>query len=292
MGATAWIEVPRLMPGLVASAIGYDLTALTPGVHRGLPSPYLTFIYSLSGPIVSGESLAQLGSRQAYRTEVLLGELHQRPAYVEQPVQQAGLQLAVHPLAARSLFGVPACELTQLVGDATDVLGSGAARLQQRMAETPSWSERFALIQRDLRRRVEAHERRMSLRPELREAWVWMARHRGTGSMTGLAAHVGLSSRQLTTLFGREVGLPPKQVSRLMRFSNARQQITAAVRGGGRLDLASVAAGCGYFDQAHLDRDFAQYVGISPTAWIAEERQNFQAASSSSGTNSTHDELS
>ena len=83
---------------MVASAVGYDLTALTPGVHRGLPSPYLTFIYSLSGPIVSGESLAQLGSRQAYRTEVLLGGLHQRPAYVEQPVQQAGIQLAVHPL--------------------------------------------------------------------------------------------------------------------------------------------------------------------------------------------------
>ena len=114
MGSTAWIDVPQLMPGVVASAVGYDLTALTPGVHRGLPSPYLTFIYSLSGPIVSGESLAHLGSRQAYRTEVLLGGLHQRPAYVEQPVQQAGIQLAVHPLAARALFGVPACELTQL----------------------------------------------------------------------------------------------------------------------------------------------------------------------------------
>jgi AraC-like DNA-binding protein len=287
MGATAWIEVPQLMPGLVASAVGYDLTALTPGVHRGLPSPYLTFIYSLSGPIVSGESLAQLGSRQAYRTEVLLGGLHQRPAYVAQPVQQAGLQLAVHPLAARALFGVPARELA-LTGDATDVLGSSATRLQQRLAETPAWSERFALVQKDLRRRFEAHERR-SLRAELREAWVWMARHRGTGSMDGLAGHVGLSSRQLTTLFGREVGLPPKQVSRLMRFSYARRRITAAVRGGVRLDLASIAADCGYYDQSHLDRDFAQYVGISPTAWIAEERQNFQAARSSTGANSSHD---
>ena len=290
MGSTAWIDVPQLMPGVVASAVGYDLTALTPGVHRGLPSPYLTFIYSLSGPIVSGESLAQLGSRQAYRTEVLLGGLHQRPAYVEQPVQQAGIQLAVHPLAARALFGVPACELTQLAGDATDVLGSSAARLQQRLAEMPSWGERMALLQQDLRRRVEAQERRTPVRAEVREAWVWMARHRGTGSMDGLAAHVGLSSRQLTTLFGREVGLAPKQLSRLMRFASARQRIVAGVRRGVRSDLAAIAADCGYYDQSHLDRDFAQYVGLSPTAWIAEERRNLQAAADPTGADSSHDE--
>ncbi len=291
MGATAWLEVPQLMPGLVASAVGYDLTVPTPGVHRGLPSPYLTFIYSFTGPIVSGESPAQLVSRDAYRTEVLLGGLHQRPAYVEQPVQQAGLQLAVHPLAARALFGLPARELGQLAGDATDVLGHSAARLQQRLAETPSWAERFALLQQDLRRRVDAQERRTPVRTEVREAWVWMARHRGTGSMDGLAAHVGLSSRQLTTLFGREVGLPPKQVSRLMRFGYARQRITASVRRGVRPDFAAVAADCGYYDQSHLDRDFTQYVGLSPTAWIAEERRNLQAAGTLTGADSSHDEL-
>jgi AraC-like DNA-binding protein len=276
---------------MVASAIGYDITVSAAGVHRGLPSPYLTFIYSLSGPIVSGESLAHLGSHQAYRTEVLLGGLHQRPAYVEQPVQQAGIQLAVHPLAARALFGAPACELDQLAGDATDVLGSAAARLHQRLLETPSWSKRFALVQQDLRKRVEEQEHRTQVRSEVREAWTWMARHRGTGSMDGLAAHVGLSSRQLTTLFGREVGLPPKQVSRLMRFGYARQRLTAGVRRGVRPDLATIAADCGYYDQSHLDRDFAQFVGLSPTAWIAEERRNLQAGGALTGTDSSHDEL-
>jgi AraC-like DNA-binding protein len=109
--------------------------------------------------------------------------------------------------------------------------------------------------------------------------------------MDGLAAHVGLSTRQLTTLFGREVGLPPKQVSRLMRFGYARQRITAGVRRGVRPDLAVLAADCGYYDQSHLDRDFAQYVGLSPTAWMAEERRNLQAAGTQIGTDSSHDEL-
>ena len=43
-------------------------------------------------------------------------------------------------------------------------------------------------------------------------------------------------------------------------------------------DLAGVAAQCGYFDHAHLDRDFAQFAGINPRGWIAEERRNIQVA--------------
>ena len=35
--------------------------------------------------------------------------------------------------------------------------------------------------------------------------------------------------------------------------------------------LADVAAAGGYFDQAHLAREFAAFAGCSPSQWIAEE---------------------
>ena len=104
-----------------------------------------------------------------------------------------------------------------------------------------------------------------------------MARFRGTGSMDGLSEHVGLSSRQLRSVFGGELGMSPKQVSRLMRFDHAKQLITEAVGQGGRLDLTSIALQAGFYDHAHLDRDFAALTGTSPTGWLAEERRNIQA---------------
>ena len=104
-----------------------------------------------------------------------------------------------------------------------------------------------------------------------------MARFRGTGSMDGLARHVHLSGRQLRTLFDREVGMSPKQVSRLMRFDHAKQAIIEAVDAGGALDLTAIAVRTGFYDHAHLDRDFAALTGTSPTGWLAEERRNIQA---------------
>ena len=50
------------------------------------------------------------------------------------------------------------------------------------------------------------------------------------------------------------------------------------VRAGGRPDLAELAAESGYYDQAHLDREFAALAGCAPTTWLAREFRYVQAA--------------
>jgi AraC-like DNA-binding protein len=264
-----------VLPGYVASTVGYGPTGEAQRIHRGLPSPYLTFIFSLAGPVVTGVSEDEALGPQPDRTDIVLGGLAHRPSYVVPDPEQCGIQLAVHPLAARALFGLPARELLE-VTDGTDVLGVGAERLRLQLADTGGWTDRFALVQRYLCDRIDQRPTGR-VRPEIVEAWRWLAWHRGNGSMAGLARHVALSPRQLGTLFSRELGASPKQISRLMRFDHAKQRLSHAVVAGGRPDLAEIAVTCGYYDHAHLDRDFAQFVGVSPTAWLAEERRNIQA---------------
>lgn len=43
--------------------------------------------------------------------------------------------------------------------------------------------------------------------------------------------------------------------------------------------LADVAAECGYFDQAHLAREFRSLADCAPSRWLAEEFRNVQAPS-------------
>jgi AraC-like DNA-binding protein len=286
----AYVRADWLLPGYVASVVGYQGGNPQPTLHRGLPSAHLTFIFSLADPVVSGWTPEHTLGEQPFRNLVLLGGLHTRPAYVRPDERQRGIQLAVHPLAARALFGAPTRELAALATDGPEVLGPEAEGVRGRLLETTTWPARFAVLQDYLRKRVDAGPRRREqVRPELIEAWRWLAWHRGTGSMDGLAAHVHLSPRQLRSLFAREVGLGPKQVSRLMRFSAARSGIAQAVAAGTRPDLAGVAAQGGYFDQAHLDREFAQFAGISPRGWIAEERRNIQAGGHRNGEALAHD---
>jgi AraC-like DNA-binding protein len=272
-----YVHTEGLLPGYVAAAVGYRSDHLQPTLHRGLPSAHLTFLFSLEQPIVCGATPQQADGPDAHRNLVLVGGLHPGPAYVRPDPRQLGVQLSVHPLAARALFGAPTRELRFLVTDGADLLGPGAERVRARLRDAVGWSERFAVLRAYLRDRLDRRpQRREQVRPELTEAWRWLARHHGTGSMDALAAHVHLSPRQLRTLFAREVGVGPKQVSRLMRFSHATQRIADAVANDRPADLAGVAAACGYFDHAHLDRDFAGFAGTSPRGWIAEERRNIQ----------------
>ncbi|OEU87463.1 transcriptional regulator [Streptomyces abyssalis] len=277
---------------MVASTVGYRSEDAAPQLHRGLPAPWLTLIFSLEGPVVGGDTPDQALGAQAYREEIIVGGLHQRPAYIVQPSRQTGVQLAVHPLAARALFGMPTAELRQSAGDGASILGRPAVEVHERLRESGSWDGRFAILTGYLRQKAEDSGRRAEVRPEVAEAWRWMACHRGAGSLDAMARHVALSRRQLTTLFRREVGAGPKQVSRLMRFERARQEVASAVAeepaagraaGEAALDLSEIAARCGFYDHSHLVRDFQHYTDLSPSGWIAEERRNIQAGGHRNG---------
>jgi transcriptional regulator GlxA family with amidase domain len=66
----------------------------------------------------------------------------------------------------------------------------------------------------------------------------------------------------------------------LRRFHRARDLLVRQAATGG-LRLADLAASCGYFDQAHLAREFRALAGCPPSRWLAEEFRNVQAIWSS-----------
>jgi AraC-like DNA-binding protein len=64
-------------------------------------------------------------------------------------------------------------------------------------------------------------------------------------------------------LFREHVGLTPKLFCRVRRFRAMLDQITK----GRPVNWAKLAADCGYFDQAHLIRDFRAFAGITPVEY-------------------------
>jgi AraC-like DNA-binding protein len=260
-----------LMPGVVASVVGYAADGIELSIHRGLPSPHLTVVITLDEPVITGWSIEEASGPQATCVDVVTAGLHTAPAYIRQPPAQSGIQLALYPSAARTILGLPAAELCQATYEGSDVVGPEISRLRDRLIETSDWTARFTVVQRFLQARTDRAEGRGSIRPEIVEAWTWLARHRGAGRISALAAHVLLSQRQLHSLFRAEFGLGPKGFNRLLRFQHAKQLITDDVGHQRKVDLAGIAARCGYADQAHLTRDFGSLVGTSPTRWLAEE---------------------
>jgi AraC-like DNA-binding protein len=257
----------------VVSAVGYRTPQPDHPVHYGLPSPWLTIIFSLDDGVESASDRAALPT--APPLPIIAAGLHTRSSFVRPRTGQAGVQLAVHPLAARSLLGVPAAELSATEYDGRQVLDRRASSTQARLTEARDWEHAFAVLGGHLTRSLD-RRRRDDPRSEVRHAWSLLEASGGRMPISAVAARVGLTPRHLGTLFTREVGRSPKAVARLIRFQHAVELIKHDVARAGRTDLAAVAARCGYADQPHLTHDFVERLGVPPTRWITEEFLNLQ----------------
>ncbi|NRQ35457.1 helix-turn-helix transcriptional regulator [Nonomuraea sp. NN258] len=154
-----------------------------------------------------------------------------------------GVEVFLTPFGARRLYRMPMRHLTNRVVPAADLLGPWAERL----AEVPSWRARLALVDRLLTSRILAGP---ELGPELPWAWARLLRSGGDLGVAALAAELGWSHRHLVSRFHDEIGLTPKAAARVIRFSRAARLLRS-----GRT-IAEVAAECGYYDQAHMNREF------------------------------------
>ncbi len=80
------------------------------------------------------------------------------------------------------------------------------------------------------------------------------------------AQPIYLSQRQQERLFLKEVGMSPKHFNCLKRFSS----LIKAKKQNKDLSWTSLAHEYGYFDQAHLIKDFRAFLGMAPTSFCIE----------------------
>lgn len=159
-----------------------------------------------------------------------------------------------HPGMAREFLGAPPSELTDKAVPLDDLLGSRARELERRLADASSSAEGARLLAASIR---------MPDAPPnpVQRAIRVVSDARGAVDLDRISRHANLSPRQFRRRCLEESGLGPKQLCRILRFRHAVQLAGRAVR-----DWAAIAAEAGYFDQAHLIRDFREFTGRSPVA--------------------------
>lgn len=169
-------------------------------------------------------------------------------------VQLVGIRFA--PGGTLPFFPMPPGELTNSIAPLADVATALDREFSERPRDAHELPEKIRLIQTLLINHLNA---RMEKGASLRQAIARIVSSGGQVSMDELAFDLGISGRQLERRFLNEVGLGPKLLARILRF----QQVFRAVE---RADSnwAKIAAECGYYDQAHLIRDFRQFAGQTP----------------------------
>ena len=259
----------------VASYVGYRMRDFQPGTHAGLPSRHLTFIVSLDAPL----DLAVMPNpaQRPERLWAMVGGLHATPATIRHDESQHGVQLRLTPAGARTLLGARAGDLVRQVVPLDAILGHRAHELVERLAVAPTWRCRFEVLDDvlcSLAGMTCSTQATQPMRAEIAHAWRALVSSNGALDIAELARDVGWSRRHLAEQFGTELGLSPKtmaRVMRVMRFEAAKRRLGTSQP----VSLSEVAASCGYADQSHLTRDWKQFAGTTPGAWMRDDQLPF-----------------
>ena len=234
---------------------GYAEQTGAPQRRRELPSADVIVIVNLGEPLLvaqprSAASIIPNGGG-------FVAGLHETYALTETAGSQAGVELRLSPLGAYRLLGQPMDALTNRSVAFDALFGPWGIKLAERLQGATTWDARFAILDAALTTRLAAATAPL---PEVAWAWRQLARSGGCAPISALGDELGWSPKRLIARFREQVGLPPKQAARLLRFHRA----TTLIADTESQDWGALARSCGYYDQSHLIHEFQRFAGDTP----------------------------
>jgi AraC-like DNA-binding protein len=157
------------------------------------------------------------------------------------------------PGMAGEFLGVSPARLTDRTVPLQDLLGRATCELESRLADARSAADRAGALGSFFRIPAAPPD-------PVQRAIEALVQARGVADLDWIARQSNLSPRQFRRRCLEESGLTPKHLCRVLRFRHA-VSMAAAPR---QRDWALIALDAGYFDQAHLIRDFREFTGRTP----------------------------
>ena len=258
--------VERPAPAAIAAAVEcvWTVTDARPRASRPpdrlLPDGCPELIVHVAAPYAR-----EVGGRFVPQPTAFLAGTLSRPWIVQAPSRVATLGVRFRPGGLTALFGVDLegtadreVRLTELPRPVADLVAAVRAvrgpAAMRRAAE--AWLVAFA-----------ASRPGGIVAPACAPAVRLVHRRRGRIGVDALAAAVGLGRRRLERLFRRETALSPKQYIRVVRLNALLRALDAPDRDR----LVDLAIAAGYFDQAHMARDFKVLTARRATARRADD---------------------
>ena len=185
--------------------------------------------------------------------------------------------ILIRPTAHVKLFGVrfqpagafpflraPLDETTDEIVEFGDAVASGIGKeIEERIHSATCFDERIAIFESYFSKSLR-EIRKTDAFLTASKAVAVIEEQGGRLSVPDIADELGVSERSLERRFKQAVGIAPKTFSRIARF----QTVVRAFQSGKTLNLLDTALDCGYYDQSHLNRDFNEFAGQSPTAFF------------------------
>jgi AraC-like DNA-binding protein len=197
---------------------------------------------------------------QTIRVPLLAGP-YSRPFEIDPSESTEVIGILFRPGTARAFFPVAAHELHNTDIALNELNPGDADRLLDDLCSAKGEQQQFHVVERYLNWKL---TKAAPIRPALWYAVEQLSREDAVSSIRRIQLDTGLSHTRFIQLFRENVGLTPKLFYRVRRFRTMLDRIEK----GAPVNWAALASDCGYFDQAHLIRDFRTFAGMTPLDYI------------------------
>jgi AraC-like DNA-binding protein len=226
-------------------------------IQRIIPDGRSGLMVNFGHPFQSYTSGVWNSQPECFFVGQITGPLLLRPSG---PAAMLGIQFRPH--GAARLLRLPMCELTDSAVALED-LSRSLFRSLERVRHLPSLTHALAALDPILGKFAQHDRTEDNL---VAHAARDIERSGGLISVRDMADRVGWSTRQLQRRFKDVVGISPKLFARMQRLQRVPRVIDRP-----NSDWVDAAVHCGYYDQAHLIRDFREFSGKTPTALLDQE---------------------
>ena len=176
------------------------------------------------------------------------------------------LRVHFHPGALYRLLQIPLFEFTDFWLDATSVMSSEIAGVNERLANCQNYMQMITTVEDYLLSRIQ----KVTAGHPLDAVASCIYTDPSRFSLDWLARESCLCTRQFNRKFTERMGVGPKFYSRVVRFYKAYQYKEAHPQD----DWLSIALLFGYVDYQHMVKDFKEFAQVTPNFWINQDNQS------------------
>jgi AraC-like DNA-binding protein len=159
-----------------------------------------------------------------------------------------------------SLTKIPITVLDNVGIEAEAVFGSSFMRLYEKLLNATALADKFALI--------ENYFLQYPVEENMGYHIVRFINQNIDKPIDWLIQKSGYSQKHVIHLLKTYTGFSPKYLQRVHRL---QQVVNEIQKNKAHIDWFSIIHRCGYFDQAHLIKDFAHFTGLKPTEYLISQ---------------------
>jgi AraC-like DNA-binding protein len=185
---------------------------------------------------------------------------------VEDDVATETIGIEFNPQGAYRFFHFTLNDIQNKIYSLSDVLGNVGKRLTEQIDNTTSAQQKIVLLQQFLLKQLSLQHEDLIFEYCIEK----ITASKGRITIKELEKKTGYSGRWLNIKFNDKLGVSPKNLSSIIRFSHCYQAfINQDKRSFSRNDFYEF-----YYDQSHFIKDFKRFTGLPP-AKFEKQTNNF-----------------